>query len=138
MAIEGGKFTTAFFKQSIISDLFAEPSGLQDLVQEKEAAAEAANKKRDDEVEEQEPPSPPLLTTRSGRQIRWKGATSILVNAKQQSEEDQKTAGAVKQSAISDSQWVAALEACEDDENDRVAAKRALDEAKVSFLSLNS
>ncbi|VDN26593.1 unnamed protein product, partial [Dibothriocephalus latus] len=34
VAIEGGKFTTAFFKQSIISDLFAEPSGLQDLVNE--------------------------------------------------------------------------------------------------------
>lgn len=29
VAIEGGKFTTAFFRQSIISDLFAEPSGLQ-------------------------------------------------------------------------------------------------------------
>lgn len=134
MAIEGGKFTTAFFKQSIISDLFAEPSGLQDLVLEKEEK-EVANDKKDEEVEKegQDPPSPPLLTTRSGRQIRWKGATSILVNAKQQSAEEESTAGTVKQAAIMDSQWVAALEACEDDENDRVAAKRALDEAKVSF-----
>ncbi|KAM3172762.1 hypothetical protein ACTXT7_013874 [Hymenolepis weldensis] len=134
VAIEGGKFTTAFFKQSIISDLFAEPSGLQDLVQEKEER-EVANDKKDEEVvkEEQDPPSPPLLTTRSGRQIRWKGATSILVNAKQQSAEEESTAGTVKQAAITDSQWVAALEACEDDENDRVAAKRALDEAKADL-----
>lgn len=69
---------------------------------------------------------PPLLTTRSGRQIRWKGASSILVNAN--------TAAAQSApSAITDSQWEAALEACEDDENDRVAAKRALDEAKVTM-----
>ncbi|VDO08469.1 unnamed protein product, partial [Rodentolepis nana] len=132
VAIEGGKFTTAFFKQSIISDLFAEPSGLQDLIQDKEKEA-VKEKKEEDEKEEQDPPSPPLLTTRSGRQIRWKGATSILVNAKQQSAEEESTAGAVKQGAITDSQWVAALEACEDDENDRVAAKRALDEAKADL-----
>lgn len=29
VAIEGGKFTTAFFKQNTITELFAEPSGLQ-------------------------------------------------------------------------------------------------------------
>nr|CDS31584.1 helicase [Hymenolepis microstoma] len=132
VAIEGGKFTTAFFKQSIISDLFAEPSGLQDLIQDKEKET-VKDKMEEDEKEEQNPPSPPLLTTRSGRQIRWKGATSILVNAKQQSAEEESTAGAVKQAAITDSQWVAALDACEDDENDRVAAKRALDEAKADL-----
>lgn len=29
VAIEGGRFTTAFFKQNTINELFAEPSGLQ-------------------------------------------------------------------------------------------------------------
>ncbi|CDI98275.1 helicase [Echinococcus multilocularis] len=136
VAIEGGKFTTAFFKQSIISDLFAEPSGLLDLLQDKEEREAARTKKAD--VEEgtkensgaQSPPSPPLLTTRSGRQIRWKGATSILLNAKQQSST---AVAASNQAAITDSQWVAALDACEDDENDRAAAKRALDEAKADL-----
>ncbi|XP_052268550.1 helicase domino-like isoform X1 [Dreissena polymorpha] len=36
MAIEGGNFTTAFFKQNTISELFATPSGLDSLVKEKE------------------------------------------------------------------------------------------------------
>ncbi|WAR02083.1 DOM-like protein [Mya arenaria] len=36
MAIEGGNFTTAFFKQNTISELFTEPSGLDSLVKEKE------------------------------------------------------------------------------------------------------
>ncbi|KAL5108649.1 Helicase domino [Taenia crassiceps] len=136
VAIEGGKFTTAFFKQSIISDLFAEPSGLMDLLQDKEEIEIVKTKKAADAEEEsmgksgaQSPPSPPLLTTRSGRQIRWKGATSILLNAKQQST----AAAASSQTAITDSQWVAALDACEDDENDRAAAKRALDEAKADL-----
>lgn len=144
VAIEGGKFTTAFFKQSIISDLFAEPSGLQDLVQEKEER-EAAKKDKDigaeetaEREDERSSVSPPLLTTRSGRQIRWKGATSILVNAKQQSASDSNTSVANIQATITDSQWVAVLEACEDDENDRVAAKRALDEAKVGLKSFHS
>ena len=72
--------------------------------------------------------SPPLLTTRSGRQIRWKGAISILLNAKQQQQQSSN-----QEATITDSQWVAALEACEDDENDRVAAKRALDEVKADL-----
>uniref|UniRef100_A0A5K3FAE4 Helicase C-terminal domain-containing protein n=2 Tax=Mesocestoides corti TaxID=53468 RepID=A0A5K3FAE4_MESCO len=134
VAIEGGKFTTAFFKQSIISDLFAEPSGLQDLVQDKEER-EAAKAKRAEVVDAEKvpssvdsPPSPPLLTTRSGRQIRWKGATSILLNAKHSA-----SVATPNQSSITDSQWAAALEACEDDENDRAAAKRALDEAKAEL-----
>ncbi|VDM31077.1 unnamed protein product [Hydatigera taeniaeformis] len=151
VAIEGGKFTTAFFKQSIISDLFAEPSGLMvyiaslndypflllDLLQDKEEREAAkANKTADVEAKimeksgAQSPPSPPLLVTRSGRQIRWKGATSILLNAKLQSST---AASDSNQAAITDSQWVAALDACEDDENDRAAAKRALDEVKADL-----
>jgi hypothetical protein len=34
MAIEGGNFTTSFFKQQTIQDLFTEPSGLQSLANE--------------------------------------------------------------------------------------------------------
>ena len=36
MAIEGGNFTTTFFKEQTISELFTEPSGLDSLVKEKE------------------------------------------------------------------------------------------------------
>jgi len=36
LAIEGGNFTTAFFKENTINDLFAEPSGLQSLAEDKE------------------------------------------------------------------------------------------------------
>lgn len=36
MAIEGGNFTTTFFKEQTISELFSEPSGLDSLVKEKE------------------------------------------------------------------------------------------------------
>ncbi|VDI33321.1 E1A-binding protein p400 [Mytilus galloprovincialis] len=36
MAIEGGNFTTTFFKEQTIKDLFSEPSGLDSLVKEKE------------------------------------------------------------------------------------------------------
>lgn len=110
----------------------------QDLLQDKEEREAAKTKKaadveneRTEKSKARSPPSPPLLTTRSGRQIRWKGATSILLNAKQQSST---AAAASNQTAITDSQWVAALDACEDDENDRAAAKRALDEAKVLLL----
>lgn len=35
VAIEGGNFTTAFFRDSTIKDLFAEPSGLDQLAKEK-------------------------------------------------------------------------------------------------------
>jgi len=36
LAIEGGNFTTAFFKEQTINDLFAEPSGLHSLAEDKE------------------------------------------------------------------------------------------------------
>ena len=36
LAIEGGNFTTAYFKEQTIKDLFAKPSGLQDLAKQKE------------------------------------------------------------------------------------------------------
>ncbi|KAK3749017.1 hypothetical protein RRG08_056924 [Elysia crispata] len=44
LAIEGGNFTTAFFKEQTINDLFAEPSGLDALVKEKEQEKEAKEK----------------------------------------------------------------------------------------------
>ncbi|XP_074640439.1 helicase domino-like isoform X2 [Tubulanus polymorphus] len=36
VAIEGGNFTTAFFRKNTLSELFAEPSGLEALAREKE------------------------------------------------------------------------------------------------------
>ncbi|XP_013379688.1 helicase SRCAP [Lingula anatina] len=46
VAIEGGNFTTAFFRQNTIQELFEEPSGLDSLVKEKaeKAAAQQAVK----------------------------------------------------------------------------------------------
>ncbi|BHF71983.1 protein antigen binding [Sparganum proliferum] len=139
VAIEGGKFTTAFFKQSIISDLFAEPSGLQDLASEEKDDKQADDSSSparavfsqgnaaecSESVEGSTPPT--LLTTRSGRQVRWRGSAPLLTS-QQQSE--------ASAAAISDSQWVAALEACED-ENDRAAAKRALDEAQADLAEFD-
>ncbi|KAH9503913.1 hypothetical protein Btru_064133 [Bulinus truncatus] len=63
LAIEGGNFTTAFFKEQTITDLFAEPSGLESLVEDKEKEKEAKQKDREArelaaklqrEIEEQE------------------------------------------------------------------------------------
>lgn len=45
VAIEGGNFTTAFFKQQAIKDLFEEPTGLQSLADEKEAASNLAEER---------------------------------------------------------------------------------------------
>ena len=36
VAIEGGNFTTAFFKQKTLEELFAEPSGLESLAEAKQ------------------------------------------------------------------------------------------------------
>ena len=52
MAIEGGNFTTTFFKEQTISELFSEPSGLDSLVKEKEDE-EREKQKRAEEQKEQ-------------------------------------------------------------------------------------
>ena len=52
MAIEGGNFTTTFFKEQTISELFSEPSGLDSLVKEKENE-EREKQKRAEEQKEQ-------------------------------------------------------------------------------------
>ena len=62
MAIEGGNFTTTFFKEQTISELFTEPSGLDSLVKEKEQEERekqekqerAEREKRDRKVEKEE------------------------------------------------------------------------------------
>ncbi|KAL3857410.1 hypothetical protein ACJMK2_012085, partial [Sinanodonta woodiana] len=46
MAIEGGNFTTAFFKEQTIQELFKEPSGLETLVEEKEQEQEEKEKRK--------------------------------------------------------------------------------------------
>ena len=52
MAIEGGNFTTTFFKEQTINELFSEPSGLDSLVKEKEE--EEREKQEKQEKAEQE------------------------------------------------------------------------------------
>ncbi|KAK3606446.1 hypothetical protein CHS0354_041388 [Potamilus streckersoni] len=46
MAIEGGNFTTAFFKEQTIQELFKEPSGLETLVEEKEQEEQEKEKRK--------------------------------------------------------------------------------------------
>ena len=41
VAIEGGNFTTAFFRENTLQELFAEPSGLDQLAKEKAAQEQA-------------------------------------------------------------------------------------------------
>uniref|UniRef100_A0A0B7BCW9 Helicase C-terminal domain-containing protein n=1 Tax=Arion vulgaris TaxID=1028688 RepID=A0A0B7BCW9_9EUPU len=48
LAIEGGNFTTAFFKEQTINDLFAEPSGLESLVEAREREREEKEKAREE------------------------------------------------------------------------------------------
>ena len=56
MAIEGGNFTTTFFKEQTISELFSEPSGLDSLVKEKEEEERAKQEKADrEEIKMKEP-----------------------------------------------------------------------------------
>ncbi|XP_070205034.1 helicase domino-like isoform X4 [Littorina saxatilis] len=55
LAIEGGNFTTAFFKEQTIKDLFAAPSGLKALAEQKRLREE----ERTREKEGQKTPSPP-------------------------------------------------------------------------------
>ncbi|KAF8569642.1 hypothetical protein P879_00459 [Paragonimus westermani] len=114
VAIEGGRFTTAFFKQNTISELFAEPSGLHDLV--------VAKQRQDDAVSSGEPVSepqsplaisrPPVLVTRSGPL-----APPVVPST-------------------DETQLAALLEACED-ENDRIAAKLAMAEAKADLAEFD-
>ncbi|BFZ18188.1 hypothetical protein BsWGS_21227 [Bradybaena similaris] len=53
LAIEGGNFTTAFFKEQTIHDLFAEPSGLESLVEAKAKEKEEKDKARQEKENEQ-------------------------------------------------------------------------------------
>ncbi|KAL3312937.1 hypothetical protein Ciccas_008468, partial [Cichlidogyrus casuarinus] len=101
LAIEKGKFTTAFFKQNTLSELFAEPSGLHDL---------AENGTKEQETSEQQT----IVKTRSGRHINWRA------NNLGDSEEAK---------GFTAAQLSAALEQCEDDV-DRAAAHRAMEEAQ--------
>lgn len=51
MAIEGGNFTTAFFKEQTIHELFTEPSGLESLADEiskKEKSKEEVTEKSEE------------------------------------------------------------------------------------------
>ncbi|CAG5123366.1 unnamed protein product, partial [Candidula unifasciata] len=53
LAIEGGNFTTAFFKEQTIHDLFAEPSGLESLVEAKAKEKEEKEKARQEKENEE-------------------------------------------------------------------------------------
>ncbi|THD22460.1 Helicase domino [Fasciola hepatica] len=134
VAIEGGRFTTAFFKQNTINELFAEPSGLEDLVIERQKQ-ESMRASRDSELisipmaaENLESAPVPVLVTRSGRHVKPRGdAATIAALA---------PPPPVVTPVIEEKQLAALLETCED-ENDRIAAKRAIDEAQAELAEFD-
>ncbi len=52
VAIEGGNFTTAFFKQQTIKELFAEPSGLKEFAEKDEKEKKSKQKKEKEKSKE--------------------------------------------------------------------------------------
>ncbi|VDQ05837.1 unnamed protein product [Trichobilharzia regenti] len=130
VAIEGGKFTTAFFKQNTITELFAEPSGLQDLEKAKDCVTTetSASMVVDSEVSSQSDPG--VTTTRSGRQVRPPSSVSTL------SQDVSITNDSIEPALNTEAQLEALLDACEE-ESDRIAAKRALDEAKADLAEFD-
>ncbi|OON13340.1 protein, SNF2 family [Opisthorchis viverrini] len=141
VAIEGGRFTTAFFKQNTISELFAEPSGLQDLADEKpdgdrsavpactESATTGYSATESDDLKPTEPTtqSPLIVVTRSGRQVRPRGdaaAVAALIPPTPSSITKNET------------ELAALMEACEE-ENDRIAAECAIAEAQADLAEFD-
>ncbi|CAH8669868.1 unnamed protein product [Dicrocoelium dendriticum] len=115
VAIEGGRFTTAFFKQNTISELFAEPTGLQDLVQEKQ--------KGDDQ---------PISTDPiSSIGLQGSGTPSFTT------EDELSVTPSPSTVPSEETQFAALLEACEEDETDRIAIKQAMAEAKADLAEFD-
>jgi hypothetical protein len=54
VAIEGGNFTTAFFRQNTLTELFEEPSGLDKFVKEKNEKEKDKRRERDKSRKERE------------------------------------------------------------------------------------
>ncbi|CAH8441587.1 unnamed protein product [Heterobilharzia americana] len=134
VAIEGGKFTTAFFKQNTITELFAEPSGLQDLAKIKDlSAAESSSSSQFEkpftDSGSSVQPDDKVIVTRSGRQIR---PTNVSVLAALTPSQDVNHTESVEPALNAEAQLEALLDACEE-ESDRIAARRALDEAKADL-----
>ncbi|KAH8853060.1 Helicase domino [Schistosoma japonicum] len=136
VAIEGGKFTTAFFKQNTITELFAQPSGLQDLAKIKGSLAptdtsslvQSDKKCMDSNLESSSQVENQVLVTRSGRQIRSTGCMSVpAITIPSES---------VGFTSNSEAQLEALLDACEE-ESDRIAARRVLDEAKADLAEFD-
>ena len=68
MTIEGGNFTTTFFKQNTLKELFEEPSGLKEL-EEKESKEEEEDEDEEEE-EEKKKREEAAVATRSTRSRR--------------------------------------------------------------------
>ncbi|XP_076435128.1 helicase domino-like isoform X2 [Babylonia areolata] len=66
LAIEGGNFTTAFFKEQTIKDLFAQPSGLKSLTEEKEKETEERKEGQEESMEVEEVPAVPTPSRKPG------------------------------------------------------------------------
>ncbi|KAK4472694.1 hypothetical protein MN116_003923 [Schistosoma mekongi] len=134
VAIEGGKFTTAFFKQNTITELFAQPSGLQDLAKikgsltPKDTSSIVQSECMDSNLESSSQVENQVLVTRSGRQIHSADCMSIpaIISPSE----------SVGFTLNSEAQLEALLDACEE-ESDRIAARRVLDEAKADLAEFD-
>ncbi|CAH8442374.1 unnamed protein product [Schistosoma turkestanicum] len=131
VAIEGGKFTTAFFRQNTITELFAEPSGLQDLTKMKEPATltDTSPHLQPDKKCMDPNSETPVVITRSGRQVH---PTGCILKPTSTFPCDTNANESVGLTSSSEAQLEALLDACEE-ESDRIAARRVLDEAKADL-----
>ncbi|XP_018648129.1 putative helicase [Schistosoma mansoni] len=137
VAIEGGKFTTAFFKQNTITELFAEPSGLQDLAKMKGSATLVetsslphSDKKGTDSNFGSVPQSEDrVAVTGIVREIRPAGCMLSSTSASPRDVSANESTGPISNS---EAQLEALLDACEE-ESDRIATRRVLDEAKADL-----
>ena len=68
VAIEGGNFTTAFFRENTLQELFAEPSGLQQLAKEKEQ--QRINREEQLKKEAEKPDLDSSMTNEQIEQVR--------------------------------------------------------------------
>ncbi|CAH8472299.1 unnamed protein product [Schistosoma bovis] len=137
VAIEGGKFTTAFFKQNTITELFAEPSGLQDLAKMKGSAtlmetsslSHSDKKCMDSNFGSVSQSEDRVVVTHLVPEIRPDGCMSTSSSASPRGVSANESSGLISNS---EAQLEALLDACEE-ESDRIAARRVLDEAKADL-----
>ncbi|XP_035827815.1 helicase domino isoform X2 [Aplysia californica] len=124
LAIEGGNFTTAFFKEQTISDLFAEPSGLESLMEDKEKQQKEKDKFREEKENER-------MKERERQKAEEKSKAEQAASSKGETEKEE-----TKKDAAMLSQFEQALCKAED-ETDAQAAQLVQAEQKAELAEFD-